>query len=221
MHIYECNGKKLPSVTTIIHSLGNDEIIRWANSLGFRHLKYDQELEKYAENGTLIHDLLRGEVDPSYTPEAVYKDEIQRIQALGYLTRFRNFISLYDYETTFTEKAFMSESLGYAGTIDWVAKINHQFLMLNDFKTSKAVRFSHLLQLGGYNNLLVENGIHVDGASIILCNKKICTMYPINKTQLEFFSEAFNALAKYYLMTWEVEMKADTELYNALKSTKS
>ena len=43
--------------------------------------------------------------------------------------------------------------------------------MLNDFKTSKAVRFSHLLQLGGYHNLLKENGIHIDGASIILCNK--------------------------------------------------
>ena len=27
MHIYEKDGKKLPSVTTIIHSLGNEEII--------------------------------------------------------------------------------------------------------------------------------------------------------------------------------------------------
>ena len=58
MHIYEKDGKKLPSVTTIIHSLGNEEIIKWANSLGFRHIKYEQELDKYAQNGTLIHELL-------------------------------------------------------------------------------------------------------------------------------------------------------------------
>ena len=54
MHIYEKDGKKLPSVTTIIHSLGNEEIIKWANSLGFRHIKYEQELDKYAQNGSLI-----------------------------------------------------------------------------------------------------------------------------------------------------------------------
>lgn len=220
MHIYELNGKKLPSVTTIIHSLGDDTITRWANSLGYRHISYEKELAKYADNGTMVHDLLRGEIDKDYTPNVIYKDEIQRIEALGYITRFRNFLSLYDYETVFTEKTFMSEALGYAGTIDWCAKINN-FLMLNDFKTSKAVKFTHLLQLGGYNNLLKEQGIYVDGASIILCNKKVCTMYPINKEKLEFFSSAFDALAKYYLMTWETEMTADIELYNALKSTKS
>lgn len=220
MHIYELEGKKLPSVTTIIHSLGNDEIIRWANSLGFRHLKYDQELEKYAENGTLVHDLLRGEVDKSYTPNVKYKDEIQRFEYLGYLNRFRNFLSLYNYETIFTEKTIMSPSLGYAGTLDWLAKING-FTMLNDFKTSKAVRFSHLLQLGGYNNLLKEQGIIVDGASIILCNKKITTMYPINKDKLEFFSEAFDVLAKFYLMTWDITLSPDIEFDNCLKSTKS
>lgn len=220
MHIYESNGKKLPSVTTIISALGSDYILKWANSLGFRHLKYEDELNKYAERGSLIHDLLRGEVDPSYIPEIIYKDDIQRIEILGYLTKFRNFLSLYNYETLFCEKTFMSETLGYAGTIDWLANINN-YLMLNDFKTSKMVKFTHLLQLGGYNNLLKENGIYVDGASIILCNKKVTTMYPINKSQLEFFGDAFNNLANYYLMTWEVEMQADNELYNSLKSTKS
>lgn len=220
MHIYESNGKKLPSVTTIISALGSDYITKWANSLGFRHIKYEEELNKYAERGTMIHDLLRGEIDQSYTPNIVYKDDMERLEVLGYLTKFRSFLSLYDYETIFCEKTLMSESLGYAGTIDWLAKINN-FLMLNDFKTSKMVKFTHLLQLGGYNNLLKENGIYVDGASIILCNKKVTTMYPINKTQLEFYSEAFDNLAKYYLMTWEVQMQPDTELYNTLKSTKS
>lgn len=218
MHIYEKDGKEYPSVTTIIQSLGNEEIIKWANYLGFKHIDYTKELEKTAINGTKVHELLRGEVDPTYTPQVTYKDEIERIIILGYLTRFRNFIQDYTYETIFTEKTFISEKLGYAGTLDWVAIFNNKFLMLNDFKTSKAVRFKHLLQLGGYYNLLIENNYDPDGASIILVNKKICSMYPINKIDLLYFADAFNILAKFYLMTYKKEPKADTNLLKQLKT---
>ena len=221
MHIYEKDGKKLPSVTTIIHSLGNEEIIKWANSLGFRHIKYEQELDKYAQNGTLIHELLRGEVDSNYTPQVEYKDAMHRVEILGYITRFRNMIQNYEYETIFTEKTFISSELGYGGTIDWFANFFHKFNMLNDFKTRKAVRFSHLLQLGGYHNLLKENGIHIDGASIILCNKNISSLYPIGIKDLEWYGNAFQILANYYNMTWQVEMKPDMDLLTTLKSTKS
>lgn len=221
MHIYEQNGNKYPSVTTIISSLASIDTIKWANSLGFRHIDYEKELDRYANRGTLIHDLLRGEVDPSYTPNIVYKDDIQRIEALGFINRFRNFIKLYRYETLYTEKTIISESLGYAGTLDWVAKFNGQFLLLNDFKTSSKVKSTHLLQLGGYNNLLKEIGINVDGASIILCNTKVCTMYPINKTKLEEYSQAFNILAKYYIYYNRITKAPDNKLVEALKSTKS
>ena len=122
MYIYEVDGKKVPSVTTIIHALSSDEIIKWANSLGFRHLKYEVELDKYAKNGTLIHDVLRGEVDPNYTSQIEYKDAIHRTEVLGYITRFRNMIQNYEFETIFTEKTFISAKLGYGGTIDWFAK---------------------------------------------------------------------------------------------------
>lgn len=219
MHIYEKNGKQLPSVTTIIHSLGSDDIIKWANSLGFRHLKYEQELDKYAANGTMIHELLRGEVDKSFTPQVEFKDPIQRSEVLGYLTRFRNFIKDFNYETIFTEKTFASDNLGYGGTIDWYCRYYDKFNILNDFKTSKAVRFSHLLQLGGYNNLLKEEGIKLDGAAIILCNKKITSMFPIGIEDLEWYSKAFQILADYYNMTWQAEITPNIELLNALKST--
>ena len=57
MHIYEKDGKEYPSVTTIIQSLGSEEIVKWANHLGFKHLDYTKELEKTAINGTKVHDL--------------------------------------------------------------------------------------------------------------------------------------------------------------------
>lgn len=218
MHIYEKDGKEYPSVTTIIHSLGNDEITKWANRLGFRHIDYEKELEKSSINGTKVHDLLRGEVDSSYTPKVEYKDDLERITLLGYLTRFRNFIQDYTYETIFTEKTFISEKLGYAGTLDWLATFNDKYLVLNDFKTSRAVRFGFLLQLGGYYNLLHENGYDPDCASIILVNKKLCSMYPINKSDLLYFANTFNILAQFYLMTYHKEPIADKELLLKLKT---
>ena len=218
MHIYEKDGKEYPSVTTIIQSLGSEEIVKWANHLGFKHLDYTKELEKTAINGTKVHDLLRGEVDPTYTPQVTYKDEIERINILGHITRFRSFIQDYTYETIFTEKTFISEKLGYAGTLDWLATFNDKYLVLNDFKTSRAVRFGFLLQLGGYYNLLHENGYDPDCASIILVNKKLCSMYPINKSDLLYFANAFNILAQFYLMTYHKEPIADKELLLKLKT---
>lgn len=217
MHIYEKDGKKYPSVTTIIHSLGSDEIVKWANSLGFRHVKYVDEMTKASDTGTKVHDLLRAEVDPDYKSTVTFADDLERINLLGYITRFRNFIEDYQYETIFTEKSIISETLGYAGTLDWLAKFNGQYLVLNDFKTSKAVRFGHLLQLGGYNNLLTELGYHLNGANIILVNKKLCSMYPISRKELLYYSDAFNKLANYYLMTYEHQMTPDTSLLEELK----
>ena len=221
MHIYEVNGKKVPSVTTIIHSIGDDNIIKWANYLGFRHINYEKELDKYATNGTLIHDLLREEVDPNYKSDVKFKDSLHRMECLGYITRFRNYMQGYTYETIFTEKTFISESHGYGGTIDWYAKFIDKFNLILDFKTSKEVRFSHLLQLGGYSTLLKENNLEVNGAAIILCNKNRTTMYPINTTSLAWYADAFESLAIYYNKVWQESMKPDTELLNSLKSTKS
>lgn len=215
MHIYEKDGKKYPSVTTIIHILGNDEIIRWANSLGFRHKKYDEELDKYAVRGTKVHDYLHSIVDPNYTLVETPKDIFEQKEIEAICSRFKLFLMKYDWKTVFTEKTIISENLGYAGTLDWLAVINN-FLLVNDFKTSKTVRFSMLLQLGGYNNLLKEIGYNADGGSIILANNKLCSMYPINKTELEYYSEAFNKLAEYYHFIMDHTMSPDFKLLEDL-----
>ena len=41
MHIYEKNGHKYPSVTTVLHIIGDEGICNWANSLGYRHISYN------------------------------------------------------------------------------------------------------------------------------------------------------------------------------------
>ena len=52
MHIYEKNGHKYPSVTTVLHIIGDEGICNWANSLGYRHISYNKELARLADFGT-------------------------------------------------------------------------------------------------------------------------------------------------------------------------
>lgn len=198
MHIYECeDGTKVPSVTTILQILGSKEINLWANSLGFRHIKYEEKLNQLAEDGTKMHSVVQHIVDPSLEDEVRFNDPLEKEKYKKIGKRFEHMISIYNYDTKFTEKTFVSKELGYGGTIDWVANING-FNMLNDFKSSKQVYLKHLLQLGGYYNLLKENNFTIDGASIILVNTKICAMFPISKADLEYFADLFNDLAKFY-----------------------
>jgi len=55
---YELQGKKLPSVTTIISRFKNATgLIIWSNQLGLQGLNYFDELKKAGNTGTALHDL--------------------------------------------------------------------------------------------------------------------------------------------------------------------
>ncbi|MCM1214106.1 MAG: hypothetical protein NC548_06250 [Lachnospiraceae bacterium] len=221
MHIYELDGQKYPSVTTIIHCLGNDAIIKWANHLGFKHQDYTKVMDESSKFGTKVHAALQREVEGNDGTQLEFADFIERTQVTTALGHFRRLMQSYEYETIFTEKTLISPKLGYAGTLDWLTKINFKYLMLMDFKTSKMVRFTMLLQLGGYSNLLKEAGYNLDGAGIILVNPKLSTLYPINNIELQFYAEAFQKLADYYLTIWQKDMKSDPVFGNLLKSKAS
>ena len=77
MHIYEKDRMSVPSVTTILHAvnLNPGPLIIWANRLGFRHRKYEDELNHSAEIGNIVHDAMdvrmRGEKElllPNISP---------------------------------------------------------------------------------------------------------------------------------------------------------
>ena len=198
-HYYKVNehdNELIPSVTTILKILGSKEIIKWANYLGFKHIDYEEELERSSIKGTLIHQCMQQLVDESIEREDIkFPNENYLNICNKALSNFTN-LNL-SYRTIFTEKEFISKSLGYAGTIDWYAIMNGKY-MLNDFKSSKIVYWKHLLQLGGYNRLLEENGYRIDGASIIIVNEYTCRIYPVNKDSLENLSITFDKLKEIY-----------------------
>lgn len=198
MHIYTCtDGSQVPSVTTVLQILGSPAIIRWANWLGFKHLDYDKELERTAENGTIIHQGVQYIVDPEHTEPLTFKNGFESQYYDQIFNQFKAFISQFTYKTIFTEMSFTSSELGYGGTIDWYAEMSG-FHMLVDFKSSKQVRLKHLLQLGGYMALLEAQGHPVDAAAIIIVNQKGCSMYPINRSTLMEMNSTFQKLVQLY-----------------------
>ena len=220
MHIYECSdGSKVPSVTTILQLLGNKEIIYWANRLGFRHIDYEAELNALADAGTKMHQVMQRIVDPTNAIDPIiFKDQFEEQKYAKLASKFSNMIKDYSYNTVFTESTFVSSKLGYGGTIDWFAEMNG-FNMINDFKSSKRVYMKHLLQLGGYYNLMVENGYTINGGSIILVNDRVSTLYPINEQDLINLGKVFNMIASVYRNIYDTLIPYDAELLKKLQNT--
>ncbi len=220
MHIYECSdGKLVPSVTTILQLLGSKDIIHWANRLGFRHIDYETELERLADIGTKMHEVMQHIVDPSLANiPIIFKDKFEEDYYKQLADKFSNLIQNYTYTTVFTEKTFVSSKLGYGGTIDWHANMSG-FNMINDFKSSKKVYMKHLLQLGGYYNLMTDAGYEIDGGSIILVNPRVATLYPINKDAIIKLGEIFNTIYFIHQNVIDNMIPYDNELLLKLKNS--
>ena len=218
MHIYECSdGKSVPSVTTILQILGSKEINKWANWLGFRHIDYEIELNRLADKGTKMHNVVQHIVDPSLADIPIeFADKFEEEYYLKLGEKFSLMIKDYTYDTIFTEKTFVSSNLGYGGTIDWFANMSG-FMMINDFKSSKRVNMKHLLQIGGYYNLMTDNGYNIDGGSIILVNDRVCTLYPINKESIIYLGDIFNKIYFVYMNVIDKMIPHDAELLKLIK----
>ena len=198
MHTYITKeGKEVPSVTTILKILGAEEIIRWANYLGYKHISYESEMERTSTKGTIIHQLARNVVDPKSAVPIQLGSEADFMFYSAIQNRFQSFISQFTYETFFTETGFVSSKLGYGGTVDWYCKIA-DIPILVDFKSSKQVRLKHLLQLGGYYNLMRDGNYTIHGGAIITVNERGCTIYPIKEDTLIELGANFNKLADVY-----------------------
>lgn len=218
MHTYTKDGIAYPSVTTIVHALGSEELMKWSNIMGFKHRKIEDILDKTSKFGTLVHSHLQSIVDPDRGIPLPVEDGIDAFDLTNIVSRFKRYISRFTYQTIYTEKSIVSSTLGYGGTLDWYAKMGDklQFNMLNDFKTSKRVQVNMLFQLGGYYNLLKEIGEEPDGCSIIIINRNACSLNPFNLKDLQLFGSIFNELASFYNMSREIKVSPDLEMLSDL-----
>ena len=225
MHIYTQGENKYPSVTTIIKMIStNEELMKWANYMGFCHKDITKIQNETAEFGTMVHSNIQGIVDPNFTDIIKPKDPIEEYRLTKVLNLFRGYYKDIEYNTIFSEKTIISPTLGYAGTLDWLAEFNTGYALI-DFKTSKKVRKYMLLQLGGYYNLLrdqhpdIADKITFSGINII--NENECNLYPIGLDKLKACGDAFNMLFELYRRYEKITVGIDKKILTTIKNKSS
>lgn len=162
-------GEEVPSVTNIIGVLDKPAIPRWAakmvalNAWKMRHsldeMGEDEAVDvlkgspwrksgRAADRGTSVHDYLEAKAE-GREPESLTGE------AATYKASADQFLDQYRPEFVLTEFTVFGD--GYAGTADFLAKINGR-LYIGDYKTSKALYPEVALQLAAirYAHTIVD-----------------------------------------------------------------
>ena len=202
MHSYSMNGKEYPSVTTIIHILGNDRLMQWSNIMGFRRKRIDHILEESAEYGTYAHEIMRTIIDPDAPPVRpdIPPKHLLRLQSLK--TKFLAFSRETNLTPKHTEFPMVSEKYRFGGTMDIFGSLQYQGTLYQDyildFKTAKNVHSTMWLQMGGYYILCKEYGMRPKGSAIIRLNDDMIRFDHIDQIELKAYSKAFLDLRNFY-----------------------
>ena len=162
---HNSEGQKVPRVTEILSAMiHSDALMYWANSLGFKGMKYKTALNNAANIGTAAHNAI----------ENFLVDKLKTTDNIPFL----GFMMWYDIVTQ--EKGipiqviYIEHSLScqwFGGTLDGLLKIGNKIYLI-DFKTSNYVTYKYFLQLAAYRYMLrVLEGINVDGVIVLQLDK--------------------------------------------------
>ena len=138
---YEDDGVRYPSVTGILRYYPKGEgFYRWLMMVGNRanHIR-----DTAGDKGHKIHKAVENYL---YNKDFEYD-----IETTKYLEQFRKWFENNNIKVIDTEKFVVNKTIGYAGTIDLILKINGQ-LYIVDIKSSNYLYASHRLQLSAYKH---------------------------------------------------------------------
>ena len=163
---YNREGQQVPRVTEILsRTIHSDGLMYWANSLGFKGIRYKDALSNAADMGTEAHAAIE-----KYLKEKLETDN--NIPFLGFLSWYNIITSDYNlpFDVIYSEHSLVCKWFG--GTLDALVNINNG-LYLMDFKTSNHVTFNYFLQMAAYKYMLrVEENINIDGVIVLQLNKE-------------------------------------------------
>lgn len=176
------HGEHVMRVSDVIKILAKDQLLVWANMLGFKRIVYKDELNRTANIGSLCHEVIEkyfrkdtlATVDYDDWNISDYGDKLEVKWALqSFFTWFRKFTTTHKYHVKFTERVVVGEHLG--GTIDcgidgWDDPSKVIFV---DYKTSKTFYLTQFLQLAAYVMLYeeVEGEDTVEGIMVVRLSK--------------------------------------------------
>ena len=167
------DGGYVPSVTTILEAYPKDAAyFKWIKDVG---ADADAIRDEAGRRGSVVHQLTEdydaghectflGDGSPKY-----------KMLEWSMFERYVDFSVTHNPTHYIIEGNYISQNLGFAGTIDRVCTIYGKETLL-DIKTSNSIYPSYWLQLAAYNKLLqVEHKIQVDQVAILWLNAKTRT----------------------------------------------
>ena len=200
------DGERVLRVTEVIRVLAKEQLIIWANMLGFKGIDYKKELERTANIGSLFHAIAEQYMDPKRLAIIDYEE----FGVWGFRSRLeatnaiKSFFKWYDslktkYKVVFTEKVVIGKHLG--GTIDCGIQgfKDPKKVIFVDYKTSPNFYMTQFLQLSGYVKIYEEKygKDTVEGVMVILADKKKgekARAMLIERDKLDMFITCFDCL---------------------------
>lgn len=169
-HLYELDGKHLPSVSEVLRFLSREVYGEIAPAI----------LDHAAERGTAVHS----------ATEQIDKNgecEISPLYA-GYINAYIRFLSEHKTNWRYIETPFADPQRGFAGTPDRIGLLDGESCIL-DIKTCSAVKKTLVkAQLNGYLSLCNANGITgITALSCLqLCQDGRYRLYQVKIDSTEF-----------------------------------
>lgn len=150
--------------------------------------------EKAKQDGTAAHDYIEQLINNLIDPSTEIKNAPDSIEAKNAIASFVNWAGGKGNITWLaSEEVVSSDDYRIAGKLDALASIDG-LLYLVDFKTSSQLSASYLLQCAGYDIMLREMGVTVQGYLIIRIpkdGKPAETLTVTNRSDMDFFRKTF------------------------------
>ena len=131
------DGKKMPSITTVLGALKKESIQKWRDSVG--HDVANAISNKASTRGTNVHTLCERYLNNAPLGDIMPDAKEMFLSIKPYLNRIDNI--------RYQEQALWSEKLGVAGRVDCIASFELDLSVI-DFKTSK--RIKHIDEIQDY-----------------------------------------------------------------------
>jgi hypothetical protein len=160
------DGKRLPSVTTILGLINKPYLVEWAWKMGTEGIDYKKVRDNAGTVGTIAHYLVLCHLK-GLTPDLSSYSQMDIDKATKVcFKKYLDWEKENKIEPILIEHPMVSEIFGYGGTIDCLAKLNGELILI-DHKTAKGIYPEMFTQLSAYVQLLKENNYEVVNSRIL------------------------------------------------------
>lgn len=206
-HMYTWAGEKVPGVTTILGRVNKPFLIQWSADMAAEHflkevksgrsdfdaihkdarVAHAKKRDAAGDSGSNVHEYAECLFKGLPLPELKTDDAKRGVEA------FHKWYDSHKIEILASERTLFSQSHYYAGTCDFVAKIDGQYV-IGDFKTGKRIYNEARLQTAAYQQALQEEmGLEFQYRLIVRFDKETGLFQSQEYRDFELDFTGFNA----------------------------